>query len=451
MTSRRPLALAAAAAAAAAALAGCSVTSSSTASTPSSPAGASSAPASGAPSTQAPSSADASQFGDAAPGVTASTIKIGVVYPDYASLAQYGLNINQGSFPDAYNALIAKINAAGGVDGRKIVPVYGEYSLLNPAAATQTCVQLTDDDKVFAVLGVFESDTQALCYVQTHKTAVLGSAISNADYALAQAPWFALDHGSDDAGSAIDTLVATGKLSGQKVAVIALQQDELSMNQSAIPALKAKGITPVATAVITASTSDTTALGGQVTVAVQKFQAAGATTVIIVGGLATEYPPIEARTSYRPTLMFTSALDASSGSASARVPVAVYKNALAADIASDFSDPANQACMQTMEAAHPNLKGKLINPVLVKSGDPAYANSVEDACTGLALLTDIAGKAGQDLNYSTFQQAGVTLGKTHIPGYSADADFTPSTPYGDLPFGLFTFDPSTSEFAQQGS
>jgi hypothetical protein len=442
MTSRRTLtrAAAAVAAAAATALAGCSVQSSTAA-----------AGASATSGTPAPSATASSRFGDAAPGVTASAIKIGIVYPDYASLAQYGLNINQGSFPHAYGALIAKINAAGGVDGRKIVPVYGEYSLLSPAASTQTCVQLTADDSVFAVLGTFETDTQALCYTQTHKTAVVGSAISNADYAQAQAPWFALDHGSDDAASAITALSAGGRLAGKKVAVIALQQDEVSMNSSALPALKAIGITPVATAVITASTSDSTALGTQVAVAVQKFQTSGANVVIIVGGLATEYPPIEARTTYRPQLMFTSASDATSGTVSSKADPAVFKNALAADVATNFNDPTNQACIQTMEAAYPSLNGKLVNPTTVKSGQPTLATSVDDACTELGLFTAIAGKAGANLNYDTFQQAGASLGKTHIPGYTDDANFTPATPYGGFPDVLFTFDPSTSQFVQQGS
>ena len=442
MTSRRSLtrAAAAVAAVAATALAGCSVQSSTAATGASATTG-----------TPAPSATASSRFGDAAPGITASSIKIGIVYPDYAGLAKYGLNINQGSFPDAYGALIAKINAAGGVDGRKIVPVYGKYSLLSPAASTQTCVQLTADDSVFAVLGTFETDTQALCYAQTHKTAVVGSAISNADYALAQAPWFALDHGSDDAASAISALSAGGQLAGKKVAVIALQQDEVSMDSSALPALKAIGITPVATAVITASTSDATALGTQVAVAVQKFQASGANVVIIVGGLATEYPPVEARTTYRPVLMFTSASDATSGTVSSKADPAVFKNALAADVATTFNDPAVQTCIQTVEAAYPSLKGKLVDPTTVKSGVPTLATSVDGACTELGLFTAIAGKAGNDLNYDTFQQAGVSLGKIHVPYYSDDANFTPSTPYGGFSDVLFTFDPSTSQFVQQGS
>jgi len=448
MRSRRTLACAVivVGAATATALAGCSVQSSTTTTKATASAGASTGTGSPAPSATA-----SGRFGDVAPGVTTSTVKIGIVYPDYASLAQYGLNINQGSFPDAYGALIAKINASGGVDGRKIVPVYGEYSLLSPAAATQTCVQLTADDSVFAVLGTFESDAEALCYAQTHKTAVIGSSLSNADYAQAQAPWFAVDHGSDDAASAIGVLAADGRLAGKKVAVIALQQDEVSMNSSAIPALKASGITPVATAVITASVSDATALGGQVAVAVQKFQASGANVVIIVGGLATEYPPIEAHTTFRPQLMFTSATDATAGTVSSKPDPAVYKNALAADVSTNFNDPANLACIQTVQTAYPSLKGKLVNPLSVKAGAPTLATSVDDACTELGLFTAIADKAGQELNYDTLQQAGTTLGKIHVPYYTADANFTASTPYGDVPFVLFGYDPSNSQFVQQGS
>jgi ABC-type branched-subunit amino acid transport system substrate-binding protein len=383
--------------------------------------------------------------------VTASTIKIGIIYPDYASLAIYHININQGSFPEAYGAQIAKINAAGGIDGRKIVPVYAKFSLLNPAASTQTCVQLTADDGVFAVLGTFESDTQALCYAQTHKTAVIGSTPSNADFALEQAPWFALDHGADDAPSAIAAMSAGGRLTGKKVAVIALQQDAVTLDQGVIPALKGEGITPVATAVMTASTSDSTALGSEVAVAVQKFQSVGANVVIVVGGMAPEYGPVETKTTYRPQLLFTSASDVTAGLFGVKPDPTVYKNALAADIVTNYNDPANLACVATMEAAYPALKGKLVNPTSVPAGKPTLATSVDDACAELALFSDIAAKAGKDLNYGTFYQAGTTLGKVHIPSYSQDADFTATTPAGGLSDSLYTFSPTSSSFIAQGS
>jgi hypothetical protein len=39
----------------------------------------------------------------------------------------------------------------------------------------------------------------------------------------------------------------------------------------------------------------------------------------------------------------------------------------------------------------------------------------------------------------------------HIPGYTGDANYTQATPYGDLPFAIFAFDPATSEFIENNS
>ena len=43
-------------------------------------------------------------------GVTATTIRVGIPYVDLAAVRQFGITLDQGSFPDAYNALIANLN-----------------------------------------------------------------------------------------------------------------------------------------------------------------------------------------------------------------------------------------------------------------------------------------------------------------------------------------------------
>ena len=55
-------------------------------------------------------------------GVTATTIRVGIPYVDLAAVRQFGITLDQGSFPDAYNAIIANLNAQGGINGRKLVP-----------------------------------------------------------------------------------------------------------------------------------------------------------------------------------------------------------------------------------------------------------------------------------------------------------------------------------------
>ena len=72
-------------------------------------------------------------------GVTSSSIKVGAPYVDLASLASLGITINQGSYPDAYNALIGNINDTGGINGRTLNVVLTAVNPTGPAGAATAC------------------------------------------------------------------------------------------------------------------------------------------------------------------------------------------------------------------------------------------------------------------------------------------------------------------------
>ena len=72
-------------------------------------------------------------------GVTATAIRIGIPYIDLSAIRKFGITLDQGDYPDAYNAIIADLNAHGGVDGRKLVPYLLPVSPVGTApAATGT-------------------------------------------------------------------------------------------------------------------------------------------------------------------------------------------------------------------------------------------------------------------------------------------------------------------------
>ena len=106
------------------------------------------------------------------PGVTPSSIKIGITYPDVAAIATI-INVNPGNYQVAYNTLINQINAQGGINGRKITPVYAPVDPLGTAGAATACTKLTEDDQVFAVLGFFQA-ADIGCYVTGHDTPIVG-------------------------------------------------------------------------------------------------------------------------------------------------------------------------------------------------------------------------------------------------------------------------------------
>ena len=75
--------------------------------------------------------------------------RVGLPYVNFQALKSLGVTINDGSFPDAYQSVIAGINANGGINGRKLVLHSVEMNPSVPAEATSSCTQLTEDDHVF--------------------------------------------------------------------------------------------------------------------------------------------------------------------------------------------------------------------------------------------------------------------------------------------------------------
>jgi hypothetical protein len=75
--------------------------------------------------------------------VTATSIKLGVAYVDLAAIHQLlGITYDEGSYPDAYQALVNNINSHGGINGRKIQLVTTAVSPIGTAA--DACVHSVD-------------------------------------------------------------------------------------------------------------------------------------------------------------------------------------------------------------------------------------------------------------------------------------------------------------------
>lgn len=376
------------------------------------------------------------------PGVTADSIKLGLVYPDLSKVKQF-INVDHGDYQATFQALVDKINKDGGINGRKIVPVYGAVDVLSPAGAQETCVHLTQDEKVFAVVGSLNGD-EANCYVRTNRTAVIGGGTDATAYAAAQAPWFS-DTG--DAGELTDGLrLFADDLAGKKVGVVTYIRDEPGLNDTVLPGLRDIGVTPVERGVLDAPLTDPAAVAQQTNVFIQKFQSAGVDTVVVYGGISTEFPSQLEKTDYRPRLFFGDLFSAQAYSGAAgEHDFSTLDGAAALGVGTDFAEPANQECVRTVQAAIPGV-GEVVDPATVPSGKPTPGTSVSLACRFLTLFTAIAKDAGRDLTYQSFQHAGFSLGAFQVPGYIDKSNYSQNTPDGDLPLHRWNYDPAQHRF-----
>src|SRR5712671_6747055 len=129
----------------------------------------------GAPTTSSKPHVESTVLGS---GVTATTIKLGISLVDFTCVQQFvdSIRVNQ---QQTYQAYIDNINASGGINGRKIVPVFKTYCPLTSIADlnVQICTAFTDDEKVFAVMGNLTDAAQdgsvETCLAKKHKTVVI--------------------------------------------------------------------------------------------------------------------------------------------------------------------------------------------------------------------------------------------------------------------------------------
>jgi hypothetical protein len=381
-------------------------------------------------------------------GVTAATIQGGNPYVNFVALKSVGVNINEGSFPDAYNAIAAYMNAHGGFDGRKLVMNYAE---MNPAVAsdqTASCSTLTEDDHIFVAFApVFPA-----CYQTTHDTLVLGGSLPGAVTATT-APDFSL--AAPDAP--FDALMLAnfqkrGVFKGKKVAIY-YGADSDKPEVTAVQAdLKKLGIPLALTAEDSAVATDVVASDQETASIAERFKSAGVGVVLGVGGSGSTTwvrAQLDNQSTYKPLYIPTSESSLLSYVETAKGGNPYLDNVLTATPTPfsyvEWQDPGIQKCVSVVKKAYPSDEiDAPLNPTNPNAASvPATAVSVIQACQYLALFQKIADAAGKNLTVASFTKAGYALKNASIPGAGGPVTFGKNQPYAIGPITVVTYSPAS--------
>jgi ABC-type branched-subunit amino acid transport system substrate-binding protein len=382
------------------------------------------------------------------PGVTSSTIKVGITYADVSAIRNI-INVDPGDYQVAYTTLFDQINAHGGINGRKVVPVFAAVDPLGPAGAANACTRLTEDDQVFAVVGYFlPADTT--CYVDTHRTPIIGLSLSGSQAAQAKAPWFnPVISDSDLIPKEMAAFDEEGAFSGKKVAVVGTAADQTEVNE-VLPALKKLKVHVAQTAINSVPTADTTAQTAQFGVIAEKLQTLGVNVVVAVGNAGEDWPAAlqDNQSAYLPRTVATDYVDLlayvenKSG-----YSAAVLKGAVTAGgyppATVFWSDPAMKRCVATIQKAEPNAA--INNPITATPTTPVTWTAPLTACQQVALFSAIVKAAGKTLNNRTFAKGGASLTHISIPGGGGTFDFGGGHNDGDGPAFVYAWSPSAKK------
>ena len=383
----------------------------------------------------------AGQATPAGQGVTATTIRIGIPYIDLSAIRKFGITLDQGNYPDAYNAIIADLNAHGGVDGRKLVPYLLPVSPVGTAPAATACTQLGGDDKVFVAIAPFEPS----CFLQDSVPTIAGS--YQGGPASGAAPNFTLTPPQVAYDPVqLEVFAHEGVFKGKRVGIFAGQSTDQVELHAAESALHSLHVPVVQTAVDAGAPGDQAAINQQANIIAQRFQSSGVNEVVAVGEGSLVWPDaLQANQStYHPPFVATNEGTIETAVLAASISPTYLRGVLTSSpVPSNYQiwhTPFVQHCDRAVRKAYPD--DKITPPTNPISGSDQTFYSVEAACINMALFTTIAKAAGKDLTRASFERAGYGLRDVSIPGAASPVSFGSGRSYPLGPVIVVTYDPA---------
>ncbi len=297
-------------------------------------------------------------------GVTATTVKIGVVFVDYKAIAQF-IDFQRGDQQKIFQTFVDDINAHGGVaGGRKLVPYYDTYFPAGSAGPLQACTQFTEDDKVFATIGVLidASGGGQLCFTKQHHSILLTHELSE-DVMSKADPGLLLTTDAlaeRSARTMLDLAKNKGILAGKKFAILAETGTKSRIASAIEPEMKKLGV-PYGTAGVLniGQDEDTTAGQAQMSPLIERWKGENDNAVFISGlGAVSKVFVQKIRAAMPDVLLMTDTDSSAKGAGQDAVHAGItpnpYDGMLSLTGLSDeqqFETPRVQACVKTYETA----------------------------------------------------------------------------------------------------
>jgi ABC-type branched-subunit amino acid transport system substrate-binding protein len=351
-------------------------------------------------------------------GVTAEVIKVGITDIDWDTLAEIGVDFGRTNSLDLWTAALEDINARGGIHGR-MLEIHGtEFLPLGSTSFDEACVELTEDEEVFVVIGQALED-QVLCLTELNSTAavvVAGMADpiltrSNAPYATLWASY------ETQAANLVALVEAEGVLDGATIGVVGSIDVGVIEYQTIVDAFRAAGY-EVVEGLIGDNDTDLAETARDQALVYERMKAAGVDFTVSTTGVPLEIFNAQAE-NYETDQWLLSVVMSSSGLIEAGVDLSYLDGALAvvntpvATSAQETmgADPAVAGCVDMLEAATGH---ELYYELDVETNDLA---SGLYACAITRILEAALTAAGPDLTNESFAQALGALGPIELPGY----------------------------------
>jgi hypothetical protein len=389
------------------------------------------------------------------PGVTATTIKLGVALINYDCLKQF-LDEARPKQQAAYQAFIDDINDHGGISGRTIEPVYKTVCPIGPTEGLAACTAFADDADVFAVIGSFGQITGdvPLCVTKQHKRPLLTygltqDMIDKAPPGLLLTPDILPDR---RVKVIVSLLKSQHTFEGKTVAVLADSNATARVDQIIEPALEAMSVKQGSTGILPIGDADTTQAQATLDSFIEKWKTQHVDALVLAGPAVQSKAFVEKVRHAFPTVTIvadsTGILSGAQDEQKAHVDPNPYAGMITAEGRTGLEHSKTQH-FKTCKAVFENATGITIpspNKVVKLSDgrqNEIYGES-EDACVFVTMFKLIAARVGKNLNVPNWTAAVDNFGTIDIP--STDFASLHAGKYdADDTYGLVAYDPSIGD------
>ncbi|MDH4145958.1 MAG: ABC transporter substrate-binding protein, partial [Acidimicrobiia bacterium] len=316
-------------------------------------------------------------------------------------------------------ALVDDLNARGGILGRQVEAFVEVYVPISVVDAEATCLRLTEDVNVFAVLGAFAGPTEAAdgCFTDLGETIKVGGTPSPEDLERAKAPWYVTSFRDDRSFPAMVDLLDQEGAIVEPLAVVWGPEDQNAAAEVVLPELERLGYEVEVTATQTSDVSDRTALDAEWGTILERLRADGVNTALLVGssaGINGVNQLTRLGWEGEPVLVSHGLVPSIGGTA--EVPLEDLEGVLGtmgATTEEVRALEATQDCVEIFEAAHPDIT--VVPADEVAAGETDWATPLLGHCLTLRLFEMIATAAGPNLTHETFVAGAESLGEIDLP------------------------------------
>lgn len=365
-------------------------------------------------------------------GVTEEKILLGHPNWDVQLILGAGVDLGWGDVQAHYQIEVDAVNEAGGVLGREIEMVPALYLPLG-ALGQVPCTKLTQEDKVFAAVGVFRPDPTALCFASDNNTPIVHTVTATLSESTFEAPGEAIVslYGPTEllARRGFKTLDDEGFFDGKKIAFAS--RDEALNNHHEQYLSELGHDTSGGKVTLTSSEVDQAGNIDEYEVLLSRWEADGVDLVIndtVAGDIMTAMYALDFKIevvvpSTAPVVQQIME-DASGGFGFEQARQVIAIGGTDHKTLYEQGHQPTVDCVDRWNAANPD------EVALVAVG-PDNLNNMEQVvqgCAGIQLFAAVAAAAGADLTHESFAAATGDIADLELPGIGTSS-LGPNKPF----------------------